>query len=233
MTRYSSSITHRIRTLRSEGKTYREIQKDVGLSIPKSTLSFICRGVILPESYASRVDQLNLAGLQRARNVAFEANKRRQQEFMQVILKRNTPVAKTIHSTGVAKVALAMLCLGEASKYNPSAHRSFSLGNSDPRIIILFLGLLQRCFPFNIEKVRATVQCRADQHPEELKRFWIQATGIPERLFYKPLVDPRTRGKPTKKPNYRGVLRVDYFDSKIQRELESLADLLYNQIRSV
>ena len=51
-----------------------------------------------------------------------------------------------------------------------------------------------------------------------------------KRLFYKPLVDPRTKGKPTKKSNYRGVLKVDYFSTRVQLELESLADLVYNQV---
>lgn len=81
-----------------------------------------------------------------------------------------------------------------------------------------------------MNKVRCTVQCRADQDPKALKRFWIEVTGIPERLFYKPLVDPRSIGKPTVKRNYKGVLRVDYFDNKIRLELEILATLVYNQL---
>ena len=122
-----------------------------------------------------------------------------------------------------------MLCLGEASKYGGGSS-SFSLGSSDRRIVVLFLKLLKKCFDFNLEKVRCTVQCRADQDTERLEKYWRKVVGVPKRLFYKPLVDPRTRGKPTRKSNYRGVLKVDYFSTRVQLELESLADLVYNQV---
>lgn len=121
-----------------------------------------------------------------------------------------------------------MLCLGEASKYKAS--KSFSLGNSDPRIIYIFLSLLKKCFDFNIEKVRCTVQCRADQNIKDLEQYWIKETGVPKRLFYKTRIDPRTIGKPTKKKDYKGVLRVNYIDTRVQLELESLANLIYNQL---
>ena len=74
------------------------------------------------------------------------------------------------------------------------------------------------------------MQCRADQDVIALEEFWINATKIPKRLFYKSRIDPRTYGKPTLKSNYKGVLRIDYFDTKVRIELESLANLIYNQL---
>lgn len=62
-----------------------------------------------------------------------------------------------------------------------------------------------------------------------LEKFWIDVSDIPKRLFYKTRIDPRTIGKQTKKTDYKGVLKVDYFDTKVQIELEILAQLLYNQ----
>jgi hypothetical protein len=74
------------------------------------------------------------------------------------------------------------------------------------------------------------VQCRADQNIEELEKFWLDITKIPKKQFYKAQIDPRTVGKPTLNKNYKGVLKVDYFDTRIQLELESLANLVYNQL---
>jgi hypothetical protein len=96
--------------------------------------------------------------------------------------------------------------------------------------VILLLELMKKCFAFDMNKTRATVQCRADQDTDKLKKYWHNISQIPERLFYKPLIDPRTKGKPTKRKNYMGVLRIDYFDTKLQLELESLADLVYNNL---
>jgi hypothetical protein len=230
--RYPQELIHRIRELRSKGKTYGEIQHILNIRIPKSSLSWQCKDVMLPKGYKERINSLNLQGLAKGRHIATEMNKIKREEFLELLQQRNVPIAKKIHSMDTAKIALAMLCLGEASKYNPQKHHSFSLGNTDSRIILLFLGLLRQCFPFNLEKIRATVQCRADQDPNVLKNYWQKITNIPSRLFYKPLIDPRTKGKPTKKPNYHGVLRIDYLDTKVQLELESLADIVYNQVHS-
>ena len=79
----------------------------------------------------------------------------------------------------IAKIALAMLCLGEASK----TRGSFSLGSTDPRIITLFIELLKKCFTFDLEKIRCTVQCRADQNIELLETYWLNITKIPKKLF--------------------------------------------------
>ncbi len=217
--------------LRSLGKTYGEICQILGINIPKSSLSWQCKNAVLPKEYTDRVKNLNLVSLAKARRMGMEMNKYKREQFFQRIREINGPIAKTVHAHETGKIALAMLCLGEASKHNPKTGRTFSLGSSDPRIVILFLRLLKQCFSFDGEKIRATVQCRADQDPDVLKAHWQEITGIPSRLFYKPLIDPRTVGKPTKKPGYNGVLRIDYFDTKVQLELESLADLVYNELR--
>lgn len=230
MQRYSHSIIQEARQLRSFGKTYGEIRKSLQVNIPKSTLSEWCKNTPLPPLYAERIAKLNLDNLSKARLIGLEVNKIKREEFFKDIEKINLPIACLTDQTTTAKIALAMLCLGEASKYKSKTSRSFSLGNSDPRIIMLFLELLKRCFDFQIEKIRCTVQCRADQNTQTLEEFWMGVTKIPKRLFYKAQVDPRTKGKPTKKSDYKGVLRVDYFDTKVQLELECLADLIYNRV---
>jgi hypothetical protein len=234
MKRFSQEQRARIRQLRSQGKTFGEIQAVIGVSVPKSTLSYICSDVRLPLSYHRRISLLILSTIHKARIIGTQINRMKREMMFQEFKKRNTPIARKIHDAETGKIALAMLCLGEASKYNAKKPSSFSLGNSDPRIICLFLDLLKQSFiSFDIEKIRCGVQCRADQNPEELKTYWMEITGVPDRLFYKPLIDPRTKGKPTLKTEYKGVLRVYYFDSRVHLELESLADLVYNELHSV
>lgn len=228
MQKYAESIIKDVRRLRSLGKTYGEIQQLIHYTIPKSTLSEWCKHVELPREYSQRISQLNVRNLSKGRSIAIEINKIKREEFFKRINELNVPIAQRIRDREIAKIALAMLCLGEASKYNPKSRRSFSLGSSDYRIITLFLELLEYCFSFNLEKVRCTVQCRADQDIKGLEKYWRDITGIPERLFYKARVDPRTKGKATKKKEYKGVLKIDYFDIKVQHDLESLANLMYN-----
>ncbi len=174
---------------------------------------------------------MNIKNLGKARTIGVAMNKMKREEFLDKVEKINTPVANEIFHSSTAKTALAMLCLGEASKYNNGKSKSgFCLGNSDHRIITLFLELLKLCFDFRIEKVRCTVQCRADQDISALETYWQQITHISPKYFYKARIDPRTLGKPTTKKDYKGVLRIDYLDRKVQIELESFADLIYNRI---
>lgn len=230
MTRHPAHLRDKIKTLRSQGKTYGEINQEIKMSLSKSTLSHICKAVKLPASYSSRIEKLNFNSLNKARIIAHEMTRIKREEFFKRIESINAPISELVHDKNTAKIALAMLCLGEASKYS-NERRGFSLGNSDPRIIILFLKLLEMCFEnFDLSRVRCSVQCRADQNTQDLEKYWRVVTGVPKKLFCKPLVDPRTVGKPTLKPNYKGVLRVYYFDTKVHLELESLAQLIYNQV---
>lgn len=223
---YSSSTIQEVLRLRNKGKTYREIRFLLKRNFPKSTLSKWCKKATLPENYTNKIALLNINNLNKARLISHKMNKIRRAKSFKEMENFNLPIAKKIQDREIAKIALAMLCLGEASK----TRGSFSLGSSDPRIITFFIKLLEKCFVFDIEKIRCTVQCRADQDIEMLETYWLNITKIPKRLFYKAQIDPRTKGKPTKMNGYKGVLRVDYFSTKIQVELETLAQLLYNQI---
>lgn len=229
MHRYSTDLVNKARALRENGVTYSEIQRSLKRNIPKSTLSDWCSDVTLPDYYTQQLQEPNLSNLHRGRAIAAISNKRKYEIQRQSFLAKNLPISNRIFDPDIAKIALAMLCLGEASKYKKGG-TSFYLGNTDPRIIILFIQLLKYCFPFNIEKIRCTVQCRADQDTGELEYYWQKVTGIPKKYFYKPQIDPRTKGKPTQKNNYKGVLKVEYHDTKVQLELESLADLAYNRV---
>lgn len=225
-----SALRKRARELRKSGKTYTEIGKLLERDIPKSTLSNWCKGVLLPRSYLDRVAKLNCQNLQIARKVALRVNRLKRKKFLEDLRMMNVDISRMIKDDSVGMVALAMLCLGEASKYK-SKHRQFSLGSSDPRIIIIFLSLLERIKGFDLEKMRCTVQCRADQDTKKLEEYWMEITAVPRRLFYSARIDPRTMGRPTENKNYMGVLVVDYYDRKVQLMLEILADLIYNRLR--
>lgn len=227
MGRYTQVLKEEIRKLRALGKTYGEIREELEINIPKSSLSDICRGVQMPREYEEIIKSLNHKSLNNARLIAASSNRFKKLRMQESLRKTNLSIAKKIKDKATAKIALAMLCLGEASK-SSSKSSGFYLGNSDKRIIQLFLNLLKCCYEFDQSKVRCTVQCRADQNIPDLERYWQDVTGIPKSNFYNSRVDPRTVGKPTLKSGYKGVLKVSYSDKKIQLDLECLADLVYN-----
>lgn len=117
-----------------------------------------------------------------------------------------------------------MLYLGEGSKWK--SHRGLALGSSDPQIIKLYIGLLNRCYGLKLEQMKIRVSYRADQNIDLLQNYWSKITKIPKRNFYKTIPDPRTIGKPTKNKQYKGVCVIYCSGTDIQLELELIPKLI-------
>lgn len=229
MNKYSSEIIDNAKLLRSMGKTYAEISSILKIKIPKSTFATWCKGIILPQEYSNRILKINLENLGLARQIALSSNKEKREKYISSLKKQVINVANEIDKPEVSLIALAMLYLGEGAKY-ASKGQSCSLGNSNPKIIRLYLNLLSKTDNFNPKKLRATVQCRADQNVNNLERYWQKVTNIPKEQFYKTRIDSRTTGKPTLKSEYKGVLRVDYFSTETQLKIEFLGEFIYNKL---
>ena len=209
--------------LRKRGKTHGEIKRIIGKSIPKSTLSHWFRNVVMPETYQRRVGKKILENIKKAQAKALIINRLKRERYVQEVKNRVKHLPVRLKDKGTAKIALAMLFLGEGSK---KANGCVMFGNSDPSTVKLFLELLRYCYKIDENKFRCTLQCRADQNIKRLEKFWSKITNIPPPQFYKARVDPRTIGKPSKKLEYKGVCRIDYFSGDIFMELKQIIEVI-------
>lgn len=210
---------------------YPEINERLGANIPKSTLSTWCRGVKLPENAQLRIRQKNIGHLNKARTKSVAAGKIRRSKYINEIVQKNRHYQGLIKNPYHAKLCLSVLYLGEGAKSIKQG--SVAFGNSNGDVIQLFIQLLRYCYKLDENKFRCTVQCRADQDTYKLTKYWQKITRVPLTQFYKPKIDKRTIGKPTRKPDYKGVCRVDYFSAYIQLELLKISDLLIKGARSL
>jgi hypothetical protein len=215
------SIQQQAQQLRKNGKTFPEIKKLLGVNIPKSTLSYWCRNVSLSRKYLLKVKRLNKLNLARGREISSKNRKKKQEAFLKIVDTNN----KNLYSVfadhnDTRRIALAILYLAEGSK---TARGSLMFGNSDPAIVRMFVNLIRECYKLDERKFRCTVQCRADQNIKELEKFWSNTTKIPPNQFYKARIDKRTSGQVSKKQDYKGVCRIDYFSSAIDLELKRIA----------
>lgn len=217
-------LKSKVVTLRQTGKSYGEIRKALNKPIPKSTLSNWCNSVVLPQEYREKIKELILNNSRKGRIIALAVNKVKRQKYLDSVAERNKHLANLLENRDIAKIAIAMLYLGEGSKTRKG---SLMFGNSDPLIVGLFLHLLRHCYSIDERKFRCTVQCRADQDTRKLEVFWHSVTKIPTSQFYRAQIDPRTVGKPSKKPDYKGVCRIDYFSADISIELEQIVRIIY------
>ncbi|MBI4068218.1 hypothetical protein HY413_02320 [Candidatus Kaiserbacteria bacterium] len=210
--------------LRLQGKTYPEICHALGIKVPKSTMFFWFRRLIISEAAKNRIALMQLKNLERGRSISLQKRRVERARRERAFIESNLVVCRHMSQNHYAqKIALAMLYLAEGGKRK---HGSMVFGNSDPHIVLLFLSLLRACFSVDESRLRVTLQCRADQNVKKLERFWLRTTKVPATQFYKAQIDQRTVGKPTKKKEYKGVCRIDYFSADADFDLKCLANQL-------
>jgi len=218
------------RALRAQGKTYSEIRQILKLSVPKSTLSHWCQGVVLPIWYNKKIREINNKSLMSARTAAALSVTRKREAHLAEIRKEAEAILGKFNQEGL-KVALAMLYLGEGAKWK--SHSGLMLGSSDPEIVLLYIFLLKTCYNIATSQLKCRVSYRADQDIGTLETYWSSLTNIPKENFYKTKPDPRTKGKRTKKMDYKGVCVLSCAGARIQLELAEIARILTKKVTTM
>lgn len=224
---HHQTIKDHVIRLRKRGYSYNALQEKFKIS--KATLSSWLSQIELSDAIKQEMSVRALKNLLRARERAVQVNDEKRRAKLEKIRDKNLSFRNKIHRKDYAKIALSMLYLGEGGKQGGS----ISFGNSNPEIIKTFLGLLRTSYNLDEKKFRATVQCRADQNIPELEKFWSSLTHIPHEQFYHAQVDQRTQGKPSRKTNYKGVCRIDYFSAAVFNELAIIAEIVSGALSSV
>ena len=76
---------------------------------------------------------------------------------------------------------------GEGTKRSKDSVR---LGNSDPRLIKMFITFLVKTFKIRREKMKFGLQLFSDMDIEEAISYWKKFLKIPDGQLYKPLITP-------------------------------------------
>jgi hypothetical protein len=213
----------RAKKLRREGKTFQEINHLLNTNIPKSTFSTWFAGIAIPWGIVQKMEKERKKTLQKAQKKAVLAGERKREKYYNELLFRNRDLEKLCDKREVGRVVLAALYLCEGTKNKRS---SMVFGNSDPHIIKLFLRLFREIFIVDEKKFRCTLQGRSDQDIQQLESFWSSVTGISLDQFYKARIDPRTKGKVLKKPEYKGVCRIDYLSAGVFHEIMAMCEIV-------
>ena len=217
-----------IRKLRTNGLTYAEINKKLGTNISKSTLSYICRGIILTDKQMGRIYDILRESLVISRQKAVVANRKVFEDKLTEYRNRNQDIKKLMQVRQAKLIALAMLYLGEGAKWK--SRRGLMLGSADPMIMKMYINLLRDCYGITCDRLKGRIQHRADQDPAKLVKYWSQVTGIEPKNFYPSYSDKRTIGKPTLQPDYRGVCVVTCGGTHVQLELEQIVGIINEAI---
>lgn len=213
---YPEELRQEARRLRREGYSLNEISAKLGP--PKNTLTLWVRGIELTPEQRQRLHQREVEANGRNRALAMAAHRQARLSRIDKAHKQAEAFLETLDDlTHTNHIAAAMLYLAEGAK----AETAFAFGNSNAQVIRYWVYLLRGSFKLDEAKFRIQVMCRADQDEAELRRYWMEVTGITRCI--KSHVDARTEGKSTKRLDYKGVCLIHYYDVSIRRYLDGLA----------
>lgn len=214
--------------LRKKGVSITEIEKK--LSIPKSTLSGWLKGIALSEKQKERLSNRKREALVYARKKAVAWHNGQKEIRLQEADRSAMETFKriSIADPAVLELAAAILYLGEGSKKNIET----SLGSSDPLILRFFIAILRNIYKINDDKMRCELYLRADQDPDQIKRFWSDVLQLPIENFRQVNIDKRTIGTVTYS-DYKGVCNIRCGNVAIQRKLVALSRLFCDAVARV
>ncbi|MCX6766173.1 MAG: hypothetical protein NT170_00090 [Candidatus Moranbacteria bacterium] len=110
---------------------------------------------------------------------------------------------------------------GEGTKASKNTVR---LGNSDAKLLKVFIAFLIRFFGIKKEDLRFHLHIFTDMKIEDAKRYWIRELNISAEQIYKPFVSiTGSLGTYRRKSEY-GVMTVYYGNTKLKNKLVHLIE---------
>ncbi len=208
--------------LRMAGESYPSIEKTLGIN--KSTLSGWLKGIPLPTTAVEIILDRKRRAITSSRIKAVASNKKRNVDARRGAEDDAAAIVETLpRSRAEQAIVLATLYAGEGFK----RRSQIGLGNSNEKILVLFVRLLQSVFAIDKHGLKCVLHLRDDQDATAERAHWSSALGISESQFGKPQFDKRTLGKKTR-IGYHGVCSVYYYDARIEKQLTALQYALLN-----
>lgn len=196
---------------RRSGHSIKEISSILKISV--STASVWLNSIELDQKAQKRLKNRKILGQYKSRLI--QKNKSKQLRDDADALSLNI-INKVIVDSNLSALLCSFLYWAEGGK--TGSHMSFS--NSDLKMISTFMILFRSAYNPDENKFRCLVHIHEYHDDKEIKRFWSEVTGIPLAQFTKSYLKPHTKKR--KKENYKGTVRISYYDSKIAVKIKSL-----------
>lgn len=163
--------------LRKSGKTYSEIRAIY--SVPKGTLSYWLKDVIIPEKERMRMQK-------RAYEKWKKGNK--------IFIERGIAEAKKIRDNAKRKAAeeiknIDLKQIGSAlfwAEGGKKQRNHIRFCNSDPEIIKIMMRFLREICHITDGKIKARAHIYPQMNYQKIIKFWSKTTGLPKKNFYTP-----------------------------------------------
>lgn len=227
---YDDNLRERARELRGAGLTYAEINKALGVDVPKSTLNHWVSDIRLTPRQEQRIVERDREAAARGRKGglwggAAGFNKEMKRRRIEAARQQAAPIAERLAlDPGALQLMASALYIGEGAK----AGDQFSISNSDPRIIQAWLAILRSTFDIDESKFRCQLAITEGMDEELLKVYWSEVTRIPTSQFIKASVKKDSGGR--KREGYKGVCIVHYYSLEVRRFLDAIGQGVIDQL---
>lgn len=215
-------LKDKTRKMRSRGASFNAIT--AALNLPKSTIRYWCRNIILSEYQQQKLHARQKLGGIRA------AEKRRR---VRITLTKNLlKEGKNEIGNATKKEKL----IAGAALYWAEGYRKgdgeFGFTNSDPQMIKFIIRWLQKICGVGKERIflRVCINAIHENRIKSITEFWSKTTGIPSTQFTRPtFINVKTRKSYANQKEYFGTLRVKVRNStnlrrKIMGWIQGLAN---------
>lgn len=223
---YHTKIRLEAAALRKRGKSYKQIQKEIG--VPSSTLC-TWLGHKYPEVFT---EQVRMEHLGRIRKIATNSIRAAKLKRDRVYFLLGRQLARKVNAESVLylKSLLSMLYWAEGTKHHRVSGLRFA--NTDPRMIYLYMALLRKCYSIDETRLRLRIHVHYYHNIEQTKRYWTRLTKIPATQLGKIWIKPRSKTRKFRE-NFMGLCFVSYLDSSIRKEILELAYAIQEKVAGV
>lgn len=221
MKRWPIELKNQVLQMRRKGATYWEILQKY--PIAKSTLSVWCKNLPKPKHLYFENQSLWLAKIRPKSNEVIKNKRRREIEQIAERVKLDVNSWLCLGEVQIQKAMLSLLYWAEGQKL-PVMGSPVKFANTDPRLVLLFVKLLRRCYLIDESKLRVKLHLHWYHDIKKTKKFWSDLLQIDEKRFTKTYLKKRSKSKRFRK-NYAGICFVIYSSVDLRWEI---MDVAYN-----
>lgn len=200
-TKWNDLIKRKARELRQQGYSFGQLSKE--LKVPRSTLHQWVHSI---KRQAKFTKQDRLRWIKEIQPLAAQANRKKREDMInQVISKTKIEIAKLQISQEMMKAMLSILYWAEGNK----VRGGLQFVNTDPKLALLFIHLLRRCYKLDESKLRVRLHLHYYHKEKTVKLFWSKLLDIPTTQFQKTYRKLRSKEKRFRR-NFGGICFIRY-----------------------
>lgn len=198
-------------SLRRQGKSYREISKELG--IPESTMGYWFRGNLWSDEIKRKlIRKAQILAIPKLRLMS-KANKRKW-DIWHKECRQKAIIEFPILKDNQLFLAGLMLYWGEGDKVIKNG--KVRIANTDPEIIKIFYSFLKNTLLFPLEKIYIKLIIYPELNRQNIEKFWSKVLNIPLSQFKKTVV---IKGKhPDKRLSY-GIAYVEVISRELKEKI--------------